>query len=130
MFIEDDWKRAAAFHGHICIGLTIGYRVAHRALAALREKRAPDEEIIAIVENDACGVDAIQWLLGCTLGKGNLIFRDQGKHAFTIFRRDTGELLRQVIGCSYDSGDIDITAHRIVVQSGQFKALDVLEIGL
>lgn len=47
-----------------------------------------------------------------------------------VMRKDTGQLLRQIIGCSYDSGDIDVTAHRIVVQSGQFKALDVRELGL
>lgn len=47
-----------------------------------------------------------------------------------IMRKDTGELLRQIIGCSYDSGDIEITAHRIVVQSGQLKALDVRNLGL
>ena len=52
--------------------------------------------MVAVVENDACGVDAIQWLLGCTIGKGNLIFRDQGKHAFTLFRRETGKAVRLV----------------------------------
>ena len=39
---------------------------------------AADEEIVAIVENDACGVDALQCVTGCTFGKGNLIFRDYG----------------------------------------------------
>ena len=36
---------------------------------------------------------------------------------------------RNYISCSYDSGDVDITAHRITVASGQFKALDVLGTG-
>ena len=47
---------------------------------ALREMgRAADEEIVAVVETDMCGVDAIQFLTGCTFGKGNLIHRDWGK---------------------------------------------------
>ncbi len=95
MFTEEaDWKRAAAFHGHVCIGLTIGYRVARMALAALREKRAADEEMIAIVENDACGIDAIMVVTGCTPGKGNLIFRDMGKNVYTFGSRNSKRAIR------------------------------------
>ena len=94
--MPEDLKAAVTFHGHICPGLIIGYRAAKLAAKALDIRRDKDEELVAVVENDACGVDAIQWLLGCTLGKGNLIFRDQGKHAFTIFRRDTGKAVRLV----------------------------------
>lgn len=42
-----------------------------------------------------------------------------------IYDKDTGSLLRKYSGVSYASGDIDINAHQIVVQSGQFNALDV-----
>lgn len=42
----------------------------------------------------------------------------------------TGAPLRTIIGCSFDSGDVDVTAHRIVVQTGQFKALDVIGTGI
>ncbi len=35
-------------------------------------------------------------------------------------------VLRTYRACSFDSGDIDVTAHRITVQTGQFKALDVV----
>lgn len=41
------------------------------------------------------------------------------------FDKDTQASLRKYIGVSYASGDIDINAHQIVVQSGQFNALDV-----
>jgi len=52
------------------------------------------EEIVAVVETDACGCDAIQVITGCTFGKGNFIYRDYGKHAFTFFNRDTGQGVR------------------------------------
>lgn len=42
------------------------------------------------------------------------------------YDKDTGVMIRKYVGVSYDSGDIDISAHQIVVQSGQFKALDVV----
>lgn len=41
------------------------------------------------------------------------------------YDKDSGVLIRKYVGCSYSSGDIDISAHQIVVQSGQFMALDV-----
>lgn len=44
----------------------------------------------------------------------------------TIFSNDTGAALRSYIACSFESGDVDVTAHRIVIQSGQFKALDTI----
>lgn len=75
------------FHGHSCPGLAIGYRLAAAAMGALGVVRSDDEELIAVVESDACGVDALQCVTGCTFGKGNLVFRDYGKHAYSLFSR-------------------------------------------
>ena len=50
-------------------------------------RKAPDEELLAIVETDACGADAIQVMTGCTFGKGNFIFKNYGKHAFSLMDR-------------------------------------------
>ena len=50
-----------------------------------------------IAETDACGVDAIQALLSCTVGKGNLIFNLQGKNAFSFYRRSDGRSFRLVL---------------------------------
>ena len=90
------FKEVVHFHGHVCPGLAIGYRMTLAALASLSEHRAEDEEIVAIVENDACGVDALQYLSGCTFGKGNLIFRDVGKSVYTLYSRRTGAGVRVV----------------------------------
>ncbi len=46
------------------------------------------------------------------------------------YSRDTGAALRKYVSCSYDSGDVDVSAHRIVTRSGQFKALDVVGTGI
>ena len=85
------WDEAVRFHGHSCPGLAIGVRIAldFRDEIGWRE-RAGDEELAAIAETDACGVDGLQVILGCTAGKGNLWLRKRGKHVFTIFRRDDG----------------------------------------
>jgi len=94
IFDSDDFKRCAEFHGHVCPGLSIGFRAARYALAWLREKRAEDEEIVAVVETDACSADAIQVLTGCTFGKGNFIYKDHGKMALTLLSRNTGRGVR------------------------------------
>jgi formylmethanofuran dehydrogenase subunit E len=83
------------FHGHWCPGLAIGIRAAEWALAEIG--RAGDEEIVAVVETDMCGVDAVQYLTGCTFGKGNLIYRDFGKNAFTFYRSRDGKSARLVL---------------------------------
>jgi formylmethanofuran dehydrogenase subunit E len=56
-------------------------------MTALGASRSDDEELVAVVESDACGVDALQCVSGCTFGKGNLVFRDFGKHAYSLFSR-------------------------------------------
>ncbi len=87
-------EKTIHFHGHSCPGLAIGIRAAELALSELG--RASDEEIVAVVETDMCGVDAIQFLTGCTFGKGNLIHLDYGKNAFTFHRRSDGKGFRIV----------------------------------
>ena len=89
-----DLQEVIRFHGHMCPGLAIGYRAALAARAHLGFERAEDEELVAVVESDGCGVDAIQAMLSCTLGKGNLIYQDHGKQVFTIICRKRGQAVR------------------------------------
>jgi formylmethanofuran dehydrogenase subunit E len=119
MKIDAAYEEVVTFHGHSCPGLAIGYRMAKAAIKALEVSRSKDEELVAIVENDACGVDAVQYLLGSTFGKGNLIYRDYGKHIYTIIRRDTGKAVRisaDFAGIPEPEG-IDIHAIRQKVQA-------------
>jgi formylmethanofuran dehydrogenase subunit E len=91
---QDQIDKAVAFHGHECPGLWIGLRAAE---LCLRELGHNDENpVTAVVETDMCGVDGIQVLTGCTLGKGNLIHRDLGKTAFSFYRNSDGKALRAV----------------------------------
>lgn len=91
------WEKCVAFHGHACGGLTIGYKAALYAIELLELSFSEDEEIVCIAENDACGVDAIQVVLGCSVGKGNLLFRMRGKQAFSFYNRRTGKAVRLVL---------------------------------
>ena len=91
------WKDCVAFHGHECGGLTIGYKASLYAIELLRLEFSEDEQVVCITENDACGVDAIQVMLGCSIGKGNLLFHMRGKQAFSFYNRKTGKSVRLVL---------------------------------
>lgn len=96
------------FHGHLCPGLAVGIRAAEVALKEVG--RDGDEEIVAVVETDMCGVDAVQYLTGCTFGKGNLIHLDYGKNAFSFYRRSDGKSLRVVARPSILGGAVKTLA--------------------
>ena len=90
------WKKCVDFHGHECSGLTIGFKAALYAIELLDLDFSPDEEVVCISENDACGVDAVQVVLGCSVGKGNLLFHMTGKQAFSFYDRTSGRSVRLV----------------------------------
>jgi formylmethanofuran dehydrogenase subunit E len=85
-------EQTIAFHGHSCPGLAIGIRAAELALDRL--DFGPEEDMVCVVETDMCGVDGIQFLTGCTFGKGNLIHKDFGKAGFTFFDRGKSQGFR------------------------------------
>lgn len=94
------------FHGHNCPGLTIGIRTAELALNRLNNKNRADW--VCVTETDMCGVDAIQFLTGCTYGKGNLIHKDYGKSAFTFYDRKARQGFRAVFQDTTRSAKQDI----------------------
>lgn len=91
------WSKCVAFHGHECGGLTIGYKAALYAMEILELTFSENEQLVCIAENDACGVDAIQSILGCSIGKGNLLFHMTGKQAFSFYNRTTGKSVRLLL---------------------------------
>lgn len=46
-----------------------------------------------------------------------------------VYDKDTGEELRKYVGCSYASGNMDVSKHAIVMASAQFNCLDVTGLG-
>ncbi|SHJ29208.1 FmdE family protein [Parasporobacterium paucivorans] len=91
------WEQCVKFHGHTCGGLTIGYKTSLYAMKLLGLDFSEDEDVVCVSENDACGVDAIQVILGCSVGKGNLLFHPRGKQAFTFHNRANEKSVRLVL---------------------------------
>ena len=87
--MKKDFKGCIKFHGHACPGLAIGYQAYMYVLEHTKiDMFSLDEEIVCISENDSCAVDALQYSLGCTVGKGNMIIKMIGKMAFSFYLRD------------------------------------------
>ncbi|XPV75646.1 MAG: FmdE family protein [Desulfovibrio sp.] len=91
-FSEEQLQETIRFHGHECPGLAIGIRASEVALSYFDGVK----DLMCITETDMCGVDAIQFLTGCTFGKGNLIHRDYGKKAFSFYAEESGKGIRLV----------------------------------
>ncbi len=121
---DERMRAMIAFHGHFCPGLATGVRISEAALAALGP-RAADEELVAIVETNNCAVDAIQFLTGCTYGKGNLIHLDRGRNVFTLARRGDGRAVRMTVKPS--QGGSDSEEERRLVQRVRANQADAAE---
>ena len=94
MYDIEKWQKAVEFHGHECPGLAIGFKAVDALKEHIPTGASVDEEIVCVTENDTCAVDAVQSLLSCTIGKGNLIYKSLGKMAFNFYFRSSGESLR------------------------------------
>lgn len=86
-------EKAVKFHGHSCPGVALGVLVSKYILEHGNDFSI-DEELVAVVENDNCSVDAIQALIGTTFGKGNLIHLDYGKNNYTFYNRTNKKAIK------------------------------------
>ncbi|RQD80506.1 MAG: formylmethanofuran dehydrogenase [Methanocalculus sp. MSAO_Arc1] len=112
------FEECVTFHGHSCPGLAIGYRAARAAMEALGVARPYDEELVTVAETDACGVDAIQLVTGCTAGKGNLVIHDYGKNVFTFYAREKNRAVRILIKSREMAGKQEIDTLRPKIFAG------------
>lgn len=117
--------RAVAYHGSLCPGLAVGIQAAR---LALREVGRSSEVnwVVAVAETDICAVDAIQAIVGTTMGNRNLVIHDWGKNAFTFFRASDSKAVRIAGRPAWAS---DYQALRTRVQSGQAAPEEVARFG-
>jgi formylmethanofuran dehydrogenase subunit E len=121
------WEKCVAFHGHECPGLAIGYRAALIAQEVLGQPLSPttDEEVVCVTENDACGVDAVQVITGCTMGKGNLIYKPTGKMAFSFFLRKSGKSVRIVMKPEVNQNLCRVARQRFLLEAPAEEAFSI-----
>ena len=93
--------KALEFHGHRCWASVAGVRVGLTALKKLNVKRAGGTQLYGIVEigedhGGMCFADGIQYVTGCTFGKGNIRKQPYGKLGFTLIEKATNRAVRVV----------------------------------
>ncbi len=89
--------KTAEIHGHFCPGSALGVMASVFGLNFLQESTVASdgmENLMAIVEINACFADGVQAVSGCTLGNNALVYRDFGKHAVTFALRETETAVR------------------------------------
>ena len=91
---------SGTLHGHYCPGLSMGIICSVYAVNQINQFSDGMEDIIAIIEINSCFADSIQYITGCTIGNNSLIFKDYGKTAFSLVKRD-GTGLRLSVKQSY-----------------------------
>lgn len=81
--------KTAEIHGHYCPGSAFGVMATLMGLETLGGGTSLGmEDLMALVEINACFTDGVQAVSGCTLGNNALVFKDLGKMAVTFARRD------------------------------------------
>jgi formylmethanofuran dehydrogenase subunit E len=93
--------KAGELHGHLCNYLTYGVMAGYIAVRELRVKSTGMEEIIAIIETNNCFSDGVQMVTGCSFGNNALIYKDFGKTAVTVAKRD-GTAIRIVLDPDFE----------------------------
>jgi len=81
-------SKAAQMHGHYCPGLALGVIAATYATQKISVHSDGLEDLLAIVETNNCFSDGIQFVTACSFGNNSLIFKDFGKIALTITKRN------------------------------------------
>ncbi|BHH85574.1 FmdE family protein [Desulforhopalus sp. 52FAK] len=89
-------KRVVDFHGHVCPELVLGSKFCEFVQHLPGENVLEDNNFSVLAENSTSALDAIQILLGVTVGNQRLMVMDYGKHNYTLYSRhkDTGWIFR------------------------------------
>lgn len=92
MLANISMKRVVDFHGHICPELAIGGKFCEFAQNLINTGSLEAAGLSVVSENTTSALDAIQVLLGLTIGNQRLLVLDYGKHNYTLFSkyRDQG----------------------------------------
>lgn len=105
--------RTAEIHGHYCPGSALCVMASVYGLNLLgNNSDIPSdglENLMAIVEINACFADGVQVVSGCTLGNNALVYRDLGRHAVTFAVRGNDTAVRVRVQADFRS-----CIHRLV----------------
>lgn len=122
--------QAAAIHGDVCAGLTLGTRMAIAGLKAIgiKDPKGKDRKnVLVFVEIDRCATDAIMAITGCQPGKRTMKILDYGKMAATFFNLSTRRAVRVTVR-ELDGGSVGNDAESRMNLYGTLPDADLLHL--
>jgi formylmethanofuran dehydrogenase subunit E len=87
MLLNIHLKRVVDFHGHLCPDLVLGCKLCEYAKKLFSQGGGLNGGISVIAENCTSSLDAIQIILGTTVGNQRLQVMDFGKHNYTLLSK-------------------------------------------
>lgn len=99
--------KAGELHGHLCGHMAYGVKAGYIAMRELSLKSQGMEEVIAIIETNNCFSDGVQMVTGCSFGNNALVYRDFGKTALTVAKRD-GTAIRIALNPDFEDSRRDM----------------------
>jgi len=93
------FQEVVDFHRHLCLDIAIGYRASKALVREMGDELSNMKEVVALVGNETCALDAIQEVTGCTFGKRNLYLTRIGKPVYILQNTKTGNAVRAY--CTY-----------------------------
>ena len=97
MIVNMALKRIADFHGHLCPDLVIGGKLCEYIQQILPVSEPANGIATMIAENSTSALDAVQVMLGVTMGNQRLKVMDLGKHNYTIIPTKISDSFRMVL---------------------------------
>ena len=97
MIVNMALKRIADFHGHLCPDLVLGGKLCEYIQQMLPISEPTNGIATIIAENATSALDAIQIMLGATMGNQRLQVMDLGKHNYTIVPKSGAGCFRLVL---------------------------------
>ncbi len=97
MIVNMALKRIADFHGHLCPDLVIGGKLCEYIQQMLPISEPANGIATMIAENNTSALDAIQVVLGVTMGNQRLKIMDLGKHNYIIIPTKETDRFRMVL---------------------------------
>ena len=89
MGLQEAWNTAVAFHGCRCPALAIGTRATAYIMEQFELGATGPYNVVCTAESFSCAIDAIQAVLGCTIGNGKLRVQSKRRMAFRFCDTDT-----------------------------------------
>jgi len=89
MLVHMTFKRVVDFHGHLCPDLVLGGKLCVYVQKLFSSNGELDGGLSIVAENCTSALDAIQIILGATVGNQRLQVMDFGKHIYTLLSKNT-----------------------------------------